>query len=179
MLSPTRMRTSSSRSSSAISRSATSRLETSSAPARRRSRCSRPRRVPATATASASRASTLASIALAQGDLEEAYGRLVDCLAAAEEVGFHELSAYALGLAAALALALDDPDTAATLLEAARERFGRIGGAPQAHEVERHARVAARVDELLEDPEPAFARGRDLRPDEAVAIAFALDTGRD
>ena len=121
----------------------------------------------------------LASIAMAEGDLAEAHRRLIECFTVASEVGFAELTAYALGVAADLALALDDPDTAATLLEAARERFGRIGGAPQAHEVERHARVAARVDELLEDPEQAFARGRDLRPDEAVAIAFALDTGRD
>ena len=121
----------------------------------------------------------LASIAMAEGDPAEAHRRLIECFTVAAEVGFAELTAYALGVAADLALALDDPDTAATLLEAARERFGRIGGAPQAHEVERHARVAARVDVLLEDPDQAFARGRDLRPDEAVAIAFALDTGRD
>ena len=109
----------------------------------------------------------------------QAHRRLIECFTVASEVGFAELTAYALGVAADLALSLDDPDTAATLLEAAREHFGRIGGAPQAHEVERHERVAARVDELLDDPEQAFARGRDLRPDEAVAIAFALDPGRD
>ena len=121
----------------------------------------------------------LASIAMEERDLPESHRRLIECFTVAAEVGFAELTAYALGVAADVAVAVDAVEEAAVLLEASRESFRRIGGAPQAHEAERHARLAAGLTDRLEDAEEAFARGRALRVEEAVALAFGLDTARD
>ncbi len=116
----------------------------------------------------------LASMAAAQGDPAEAHRRLIECLTVAGEVGFVELTAYALGVAAELALVVGKPETAALLVAASREGFSRVGGTPQVHEAERHERVlvsfAGRVD-----IEPALERGRALRQDEAVALVMSLD----
>ncbi len=53
----------------------------------------------------------LASIALAEGDLAESQRRLIECFTVATEVGFVELTAYALGVAGELALASISPRT--------------------------------------------------------------------
>ena len=118
----------------------------------------------------------LASTALAADDLPEAHRRLIECFTVAAELGFVELTGYALGVAAEVALRLDAAEPAAVLVEASRESFRRMGGAPQTHEAERQARIAAEVAQRLEDAEQAFARGRALRPDEAVELAISLDT---
>ena len=70
----------------------------------------------------------LASIALAEGDLAESQRRLIECFTVATEVGFVELTAYALGVAGDLALALDLPDDAA----AARRGVSRDAQADRA-----------------------------------------------
>ena len=120
----------------------------------------------------------LASIAMEERDLPESHRRLIECFTVAAEVGFAELTAYALGVAADVALAVDAAEDAAVLLEASRESFRRIGGTPQVHDAERHARLAASLADRLE------RRGRGVRPRSsasrrgAVALALGLDTAR-
>ena len=72
---------------------------------------------------------TLASVALAAGDLQESRKRVDDCLAVAQEIGFREVIAYPLGLAAALALALGSSRGGALLIGARKEllRQGGVG----------------------------------------------------
>ena len=120
----------------------------------------------------------LASIAMEERDLPESHRRLIECFTVAAEVGFAELTAYALGVAADVALAVDAAEDAAVLLEASRESFRRIGGTPQVHDAERHARLAASLADRLNDVDEAFARGRALRVEAAVALALGLDTAR-
>jgi predicted ATPase/DNA-binding SARP family transcriptional activator len=117
----------------------------------------------------------LASMATAMGDVAEAHRRVIECLTVAAEVGFVELTAYALGIAADLAVALDRPEDAALLLESSREGFRRIGSAPQVNEVERHERIHRALAERLDDVDGALERGRALRQDDAVALAMGLD----
>jgi hypothetical protein len=118
----------------------------------------------------------LASIATERGEIAEAHRRLIECLTVAAEVGFVELTAYALGIAAELALAVDGPETSALLLESAREAFRRIGSAPQVHETARHQRVLSTLAERHDDLEGALERGRALKTEAAVALAMGLDT---
>ncbi len=122
---------------------------------------------------------TLASIALASGDVAESHRRLIECLTVAAEVGFVEVTGYALGLAADLALALDDLHDAAMLIGACLERFDQLGVAPQVRERDRQARVTASVGERLPEASELMRRGRALRLDEAAALAVALQAGRD
>ena len=118
---------------------------------------------------------TLASIALAGGDLAEAHRRLIECVTVAAEVGFVELTGYAFGLASELALRLDALEDAALLIGACRAGFAQVGGEPNVYEAERQARVAGALEERLVDAAAAIDRGGELRPDEAVALALALD----
>ena len=117
---------------------------------------------------------TLASIALAQDELAESHRRLVECLTVAAEVGFVEVTGYALGVAAALALALDDPDDAALLIGACQESFGRMGGAPNVNEASRQAAVVASLQGKLEGADAAIDHGRTVGVEEAGAVAFDL-----
>ena len=117
----------------------------------------------------------LASIALAQSDFEETYGRLVDCLAAAEEVGFRELTAYGLGLAASLAVELGSYEEAALLVGATKELFRELAVTPQALEAARHARIVEALDEL-DDAPSLIERGSALDREAAAAIATGLGT---
>ena len=117
---------------------------------------------------------TLASIALAQGDLAESHRRLVECLTVAAEVGFVEVTGYALGVAAALALELDDLGDAALLTGASRESFDRIGGSPTAYEAARQAAVVASLREKLDDADAAIDRGRTIGAEAAAAVAASL-----
>ena len=117
---------------------------------------------------------TLASIALAQGDLAESHRRLVECLTVAAEVGFVEVTGYALGVAAALALELDDLGDAALLTGASRESFERIGGSPTAYEAARQAAVVASLREKLDDADAAIDRGRTIGAEAAAAVAASL-----
>ena len=117
---------------------------------------------------------TLASVALAQGDLAESHRRLVECVTVAAEVGFVELNGYALGVAAVLAVAVGDYDTGALLLGACRDNFERLGVTPHAPEASRHKRVAAALEAALDDPNAAMQRGVSLGADAAVAIALGL-----
>ncbi len=117
----------------------------------------------------------LASMAMSTGDLAEAHRRLIECLTVAGEVGFVELTSYALGVASELALELGLPEEAALLLGAAREGFTRIGSAPQVHESARHERVQAALGRRLDDVDAVLARGAELRLEAAVALALGLD----
>jgi len=118
----------------------------------------------------------LASMAVAQNDLAEAHRRLIECFTVAAEVGFVELTAYALGVAAEIALLIGEVEQAAALLGASWEGFDQIGSTPQAHEKERHERVKEALSGRLADVDPAIDRGRAMRIEEAVAVAVALDT---
>ncbi len=117
---------------------------------------------------------TLASIALAAADLDEASRRLVDCLAIAEEVGYVELTAYALGLAAALALALSSYGEGAQLIGAARELLRQIGVTPQAIEAARHAGVMEALNDELDNASSLIEGGAELDVHTAVALATGL-----
>jgi predicted ATPase/DNA-binding SARP family transcriptional activator len=118
---------------------------------------------------------TLASVAIADGDLPEAHRRLIECLTIAAEVGFVELTGYALGLASELALRLDALQEAALLIGACRARFAQVGSEPHVNEAERQARVTAVLEDRLGDAAATMDRGGGLRPDEAVALALGLD----
>ena len=109
------------------------------------------------------------------GDLAEAHRRLIECFTVASEIGFVELTGYCLGVAADIALAIDEPDEAGVLLGATNEAFDRIGATPQAHETARHDRVLAALDGRLGDLDGVLERGRALRPEAAVALALGLD----
>jgi hypothetical protein len=122
---------------------------------------------------------TLASIALADEDLPESHRRLIECLTVASEVGFPEVTGYALGLAASLALALDELEEAATLIGACQERFRQLGVTPNVHEAARQAAVLATLRERLDDADAAIGGGRELRVESAVAVAIALDSRGD
>ena len=89
----------------------------------------------------------LASVALADGDLAESHRRLIECLTVAAEVGFVEVTAYALGLAADLAVALDELEDAAMLIGACREQLDQHGVVPHVPETARQARVVSSVEE--------------------------------
>ncbi len=121
---------------------------------------------------------TLASVALADGDLAESHRRLIECLTVAAEVGFVEVTGYALGLAADLAVALDEHDDAAMLIGACLERFDQLGVAPHVREGDRQERVVAALEERLAGAGDAIGRGRALRLDEAVGMALALSARR-
>jgi predicted ATPase/DNA-binding SARP family transcriptional activator len=118
----------------------------------------------------------LASMAVGQQDLAEAHRRLIECFTVAAEVGFVELTAYALGVASEIALLIGGAEQAAMLLGASWEGFDRIGGTPQAHEKERHERVRTALSEGSVDLERLLERGRAMRVEEAVTLAVALDT---
>jgi hypothetical protein len=127
----------------------------------------------------------LASMATAQGDLAEAHRRLIECLTVAAEVGFLELIAYALGVAAELALAAGEPETAAVLVAASREGFSRVGSTPQVHEAERHERVLASLAERWTSSPPSSGdassgtrRPSPWRWDSMPARADAASSGR-
>ena len=117
---------------------------------------------------------TLASIALAQDELAESHRRLVECLTVAAEVGFVEVTGYALGIAAALALAVDDPDDAALLIGACHETFDQIGGSPSVNEASRQAGVVASLREKLEEADAVIDHGRTVGAEAAAAVALAL-----
>ena len=117
---------------------------------------------------------TLTSVALAAGELEEACSRLVDCLAVAEEIGFRELTAYALGLAAAIAVALGSNREGALLIGASTEALRQLAVIPQAAEAVRHAKVHEALDRELEDAPALIEEGSKLDLESALALARSL-----
>jgi predicted ATPase/DNA-binding SARP family transcriptional activator len=118
----------------------------------------------------------LASIALAQGDLAESQRRLVECFTVAAEVGFVEVTGYALGVAAALAVELGAHEDGALLIGACRETLEGLGVTPHTPEASRQARVVTTLRRTLEDADASIERGMSLGIDSAVALAIGLDT---
>jgi predicted ATPase/DNA-binding SARP family transcriptional activator len=118
---------------------------------------------------------TLASVALAQGDVAESHRRLVECFTVAAEVGFVEVTGYALGVAAELAVVTGARGDGALLIGACRETFERLGVTPHTPEASRLARVVATLQETLDDADAAIERGMSLGVDAAVALAMTLD----
>ena len=121
---------------------------------------------------------TLASVALADGDLAESHRRLIECLTVAGEVGFVEVTGYALGLAADLAVALDELDDAAMLIGATNEAFDRIGARrPRPTRRRRHAPGPGRSPTAASATSTSVLEpGRAPRPEAAtVALALGLD----
>ena len=121
----------------------------------------------------------LASVALKQGDLAESHRRLVECFTVAAEVGFVEVTAYALGVAAAVAVETGAHEEGALLVGACRESLERLGVTPHAPEASRQADVVSALRKTLEDADAAIERGTTLATDAAVAIALALDARGD
>jgi tetratricopeptide (TPR) repeat protein len=121
---------------------------------------------------------TLASVALASGDLAESHRRLIECFTVASEIGFVELTGYALGVAAELALALGSPEDAVALLASSRDVFDAIGATPQVQEAARHDRVQAAAGERLGNAASAAPPAVALRREQAVALAIGLDPRR-
>ena len=119
---------------------------------------------------------TLGSIALAAGDLAEANRRIFNALSIADEVGFHELTAYTLGLAAALAVALGYDREGALLIGATQEQLTQLGVTPQSFEATRHANIVAALHDKLDETPSLIDRGSELAMDKAVALARTLDT---
>jgi len=118
---------------------------------------------------------TLASVALAQADIAESHRRLVECFTVAAEVGFVEVTGYALGVAADLAVVTEAREDGALLIGACRENFERLGVTPHTPEASRQARVVATLQERLDDADAAIERGMSLGVDAAVALAMTLD----
>ena len=118
---------------------------------------------------------TLASVALAQADIAESHRRLVECFTVAAEVGFVEVTGYALGVAADLAVVTEAREDGALLIGACRENFERLGVTPHTPEASRQARVVSTLQETLDDADAAIERGMSLGVDAAVALAMTLD----
>jgi predicted ATPase/DNA-binding SARP family transcriptional activator len=115
----------------------------------------------------------LAAGALESGDLLVAVDHLEVGYARLVAIGFREQSAYAYGVTAQLALALDRPEDAATLLGAFAEQFRIVGSPPQSEEGERYDRLLARVSELV-DVDAALERGAALTQEELDALVASV-----
>ena len=85
-------------------------------------------------------------------------------------LSYREVTAYGLGIVAAVAAATGRPEDAAMLGGAFSEHFRGIGSDPQSAEGERLAATLARVSTEI-DVEAAVARGQALSPDEVLALA--------
>jgi tetratricopeptide (TPR) repeat protein len=115
----------------------------------------------------------LASGALTSGDLPTVAHHLEVAYACLLEIGYREQNAYAYGVAAELALALDRPDDAGLLLGAFAEQFRIVGSPPQAEEAVRYERALAALSGRV-DVEGGLARGAALTPDELTRIVAGL-----
>ena len=118
----------------------------------------------------------LACFELRAQELGEAQRWIVECLDVAEEVGYAEVTAYALGVAAAVAVAARAFEDGALLLGASQELFSRLGASPQASEGARMAEVAETLNAELDDPDSVIGRGSEIGVPAAVEITRGLAT---
>jgi len=112
----------------------------------------------------------LATFDLERGDLVAAAEHAATSLECSVRLSYREVTAYGLGIVAAVAAETGRPEDAAMLGGAFSEHFHAIGSDPQAVEAERLAATLARVSTQI-DVEAAVARGKGLSPDEALALA--------
>jgi hypothetical protein len=116
--------------------------------------------------------------ALLRGDLAEARRRSVEVLEAGRASGGHLAITMGLELFADLALRLGRADDAAVLAAARAKLSDEVGGTPASAlsgvpDALDAAREALHDDERFES---AVARGRSMRPDEAIEVALSLPT---
>ena len=112
----------------------------------------------------------IATFDLERGDLAAAAEHAATSLECSVRLSYREVTAYGLGIVAAVAAATGRPEDAGMLAGAFSEHFRAIGSDPQAVEAERLAATLARVSTEI-DIEAAVARGKGLTPDEALALA--------
>jgi predicted ATPase/DNA-binding SARP family transcriptional activator len=112
----------------------------------------------------------LATFDLARGDVVAAAEHGLAAIDGARRLAYREVLAYALGIAAQIALETERPDDAGVLGGAFLELFAAIGTEPQRVEAQRHADMLKRVSGVT-DVGAAVARGRALALDEAVDLA--------
>jgi len=112
----------------------------------------------------------IATFDLERGDLAAAAEHAATSLECSVRLSYREVTAYGLGIVAAVAAATGRPEDAGMLAGAFSEHFRAIGSDPQAVEAERLAATLARVSTET-DVEAAVARGTGLTQDEALALA--------
>ena len=122
-------------------------------------------------TRTASRSgSNIATFDLERGDLAAAAEHAATSLECSVRLSYREVTAYGLGIVAAVAAETGRPEDAGMLAGAFSEHFRAIGSDPQAVEAERLAATLARVSAET-DVEAAVARGTGLTPDEVLELA--------
>ena len=112
----------------------------------------------------------LATFDLARGDVVAAAEHALAAIDRAQRLAYREVVAYALGIAAQVALDTGRPDDAGVLGGAFLELFAAIGAEPQRAEAQRHAAMLERVSRVT-DVEAAVARGRTLTTEAAADLA--------
>jgi len=112
----------------------------------------------------------LATFDLEGGDLAAAAAHAATSLECSVRLSYREVTAYGLGIVAAVAAATGRPEDAGLLAGAFSEHFRAIGSDPQAVEGERLAATLARVASEI-DVEAAVERGMVLTQDEVLQLA--------
>ena len=110
----------------------------------------------------------IATFDLERGDLAAAAEHVATSLEYSVRLSYREVTAYGLGIVAAIA-AWRPPGPGCSA-GAFAEHFRTIGSDPQTVEAERLAATLARMSTEI-DVEAAVARGQELTPDEARALA--------
>jgi predicted ATPase/DNA-binding SARP family transcriptional activator len=112
----------------------------------------------------------LATFDLARGDAVAAAEHALAAIDRAQRLAYREVVAYALGIAAQVALDTGRPDDAGVLGGAFLELFAAIGAEPQRAEAQRHAELLEGVARVT-DVDAAVARGRALTTEAAADLA--------
>jgi predicted ATPase len=112
----------------------------------------------------------LATFDLERGDLAAAAEHVGVSLERSTRLAYREVTAYGLGIAAAIAAATGRPEDAGMLGGAFAEHFRAIGSDPQTVEAERLEATLARVSSEI-DVDRAVERGQALSADDALALA--------
>ena len=115
----------------------------------------------------------LATLEVERGRLDVAAEHAAVALDKALRLSYHEVTAYALGIVAAIALESDRPQEAGVLSGAFVELFRTIGTEPQREEAERHEATMEGARRLI-DVDAAVERGKALTLDEAAALAHEV-----
>ena len=116
----------------------------------------------------------LGFIALHEGDAEGAQTMLKESLTLALEIGHTAYTADKYMALAGAAVALGQPERAARLMGAADALSGEQSFTPQSGDIPEFERYEAAVREALDEVtfETAWAEGRAMKPDEAIAFAL-------
>jgi hypothetical protein len=112
----------------------------------------------------------LATFDLERGDLAAAAEHVAQSLERSTRLAYREVTAYGLGIAAAIAAETGRSEDAGMLGGAFSELFRAIGSDPQTAEAERLATTLARVSGEI-DVDAAVERGKSMTADEALALA--------